>query len=92
MPEPLGPPETWTKLSDLRMSNDDHRIDLGLDAALRRGGVWAEYTAWHFFGEVWFDGTWFHVRIWQHSVPIATLTADSLDLLMDLACECYGRA
>lgn len=74
-------PADWAEIG-LGMSNFDHKIDDGLDQALRAGGVWGRHAAWEFNGRVWFANGRFHEQVWRHRSPVATVTADTLPELM----------
>ena len=77
---------------DIGMSNFDHSIDEGLDAALRKEKNYAHHGAWDFSVYVWFEDGRFHEDIWRYRSHIYTLTADSLVELLELVIERYGDA
>ncbi len=77
---------------DINMSNSDHSIDDGLDAALRKEKDYAQHAAWDFCGYVWFEGGLFHEEVWQYHVHVDTLSADTLEELMNVVNDKYGDA
>jgi hypothetical protein len=74
------------------MSNFDHEVKPGAEDKLKSGLYFGEYTAWEFFGEVWFnlDDKVFECRIRRHRVHIDTIRGDALKKIMTTACERWG--
>jgi hypothetical protein len=74
------------------MSNFDHEIEPGAEDRLKTTDVFGEYSAWNFFGFVWFDKTkkQFLCMIEQYRTHVATLVAESLTEIMDIASARYG--
>lgn len=78
---------------EMGMSNYDHTIDQGFAEALqcRPGKVFGCYAGWNFNGIVWFlDGS-FWVEVWVYKSPQEIIEAESLDELMQIVCDKYGR-
>lgn len=76
---------------DLSMSNFDHSIDSGLEAALRADPTaYAQYAAWNFCGYVCAEGDGFDCEIWVYGAPVKTIHADTLQQIMDTAFGEYG--
>jgi hypothetical protein len=84
-----GLPE-WLEESPLGMSNLDHSIDEGFEAALRTGRFLGRHFARNFNGEVWFSGGQFREDVWVHHAFAGTTSAPSLRELMDAVNEKYG--
>jgi hypothetical protein len=76
--------------SDLSMSNFDHTADMGLDAALRGGKLYAPYAGWNFHGTVWWDGERFACEVWVYGSPREVIRADTLEDIMESASDKYG--
>lgn len=74
------------------MSNFDHEIENAAEEKLKAGGVFGEYTAWNFWAAVWWDGNKFKAMIKQYRSHVNTLENDSLQGIMNEACEYYGDA
>lgn len=90
MPDWPGPTPAWTPLP-LSLSNLDHRIDDGLADALQAAPqVYAAHYAWDHHGLVWWDGGEFHERVAQHRVPVAVVSAPTLQRLMAAVNDLYG--
>ncbi len=79
----------WLEIP-LGMSNFDHTIDDGLDVALRSGEVQAKHAGWNFNGNVWFAGGQFHEEVWQYRVPVAIVSATTLEDLMKTVNDRFG--
>lgn len=67
---------------EFSMSNFDHEIDDGMAEALKAGGVFGRHHAWNFNGMVWFANEKFHEEVWVHNSPVTTVSADTLEELM----------
>ena len=76
---------------DLCMSNCDHSIDDGLDEALRADPtVCAHYAGWNFSGSVWFKDGKFHCEVMCYHQVQETITADTLEDIMQEVSDQYG--
>lgn len=75
---------------ELGMTNFDHTIDVGLEAALRAGGVYGRHAAWNFNGQVWFADGMFHEEVWVYKEPQGTISAPTLEELMAAVNAKYG--
>ena len=73
------------------MSNFDHEVDAEQAARLREGDCIGQYPAWNFFGYVWFEDGEFHCMVKQYRVHVATLSASTLEELMEDASNRYGN-
>ena len=71
------------------MSNFDGKINEGMEEKLKSGKFYGTYPAWNFHGTVWFDGV-FKCGIMQYHHHTATIEGESLQEIMDEACERYG--
>jgi len=73
----------------IAMSNANYSIDDGTEDRLKAGGVCCGYAAWDFFAFVWWDSK-FKAMIKQYKVHVATIEADTLQGIMDIASQLYG--
>lgn len=73
------------------MSNFDHQIILGTEEKLREGGVFGEYTARNFWAAVWSSNPGFSCVIRRYHAHIDTITAGTLEEIMEIASERYGE-
>ena len=87
------PPEGWPVINDV-MSNFDHEIDREVERELKERESVACYPAMNFCGWVWWSRAsqqWLCcvMRYHQH---VATLRSESLEGIMEQACEEWGAA
>ena len=77
---------------NLTMSNLDHTIDDGLEAALKAApsAIYCRHAAWNFNGRVWWDGQMFVEQVWVYGSPRAEIRAATLQELMDEVNSEYG--
>ena len=76
---------------EIGMSNFDHSIDEGLALKLKENPMsYALYTAWNFCGRVWYENNEFRCEIWLHGSPVNIIHADTLESIMEIACNTYG--
>lgn len=79
-------PEDYTRhLPETVMSNLDHEINRRVEAVLRSEPRWADYTAWNFWGAVWWDrdAEQFWCEVWQHHEHIATLGGTLEEIMVE---------
>ena len=74
------------------MSSFDHEIEGGAEERLKKGGCFGGYPGWDFYGEVWWEEDQFYCQIKQYSYHTATLSAATLQGIMEQACERFGYA
>lgn len=76
------------------MSNLDHTVDKNLAEVLRGEKVFAQYSAWNFYGYVWWDreSNKFNCQIMVYGDHKETLSADNLKEIMEEASDKYGDA
>lgn len=72
------------------MSNFDREIDTALAEQLRSGDCVGEYTGWNFFGYVWFEDGEFYCMVKQYQAHAATLSAQTLEELMEDVSARFG--
>lgn len=74
------------------MTNFDHSIDEDLAKKLKRRKWYSQYAAWDFCGYVWWDRKtkdW-NCEVWSYHVHRETVSANSLQEIMDKVSEDYG--
>jgi hypothetical protein len=85
----LDLPEGYKDIGDI-MSNFDHQIEPGAEEQLKTGQNYGSYPGWNFHGTVWWDGKKFNCKIMQYGSHTNTLEGDTLELIMEQACDKYG--
>jgi hypothetical protein len=75
------------------MCNYHHTIDQQLSERLVQEEISMRYTAWNFFGVVWFDrgGKCFKCEIHVYNVIQEVICASTLTSIMRQACDKYGE-
>ena len=86
------PPNHYTAKLDRVASNFDHVIDRDIAEKLKTGPFLSTYSAWNFHGTVWWDCelSKYCCLISQYHDEIETIIADSIQDIMDDACDKYG--
>lgn len=84
------PPENYYRIFEDVMSNFDGEIDQGIAERLKDETAIADYPAWDFHAQVWFEDGIYYCLIKQYREHIATLEASTLKELMEEACSQYG--
>ena len=74
------------------MSNFDGRIEEWAEFRLKNEACFGGYPAWNFWGAVWFEDGQFHCMIKRYCSHIDTISANSLQEIMNIACDRYGSA
>lgn len=73
------------------MSNYDHEINRERAEALKaQPGDIAPYPGWNFFGKVYFESDRYHCAVWVYGSQMATVSADSLEEIMETVCDEWG--
>lgn len=87
----ISPPFTrkWKDIG-IKLSNFDFKIEDGTEDELRAGNVYCGYSAWDFFGDVWFEDGMFHCYVMIYGGHVDTISAGSLHELMELCSDAYG--
>jgi len=83
-------PEDYLPISECVMSNCDHQIDRKIEALLKENHYYAGYSAWNFYGYVWYTGDKFKCVIAQYHNHVATLEANTLEEIMEEASSRWG--
>jgi len=86
-------PEGLVETSRPVMTNFDHTIDRDVASRLMDDKYYAQYSARDFCGYVYYarDEKIWRCEIWQHHSYNHLLEAESLELIMDQACEKFGN-
>ncbi len=90
MSELIKPPSHYEYFSNDLMTNFDHTIDQEVMEAIKGKPFYAGYTSWNFFGSVWYQDDKWYCQINQYGRHIETLIEDTLEEIMEKACERYG--
>ena len=83
-------PEGLVEIGEV-MSNFDGVIEEDAEFRLMNEPSYGAYSAWEFWGAVWFEDGQFHCMIKRYCRHIDTISADSLQEIMDIACDRHGR-
>ena len=77
---------------DYGMSNYDYSIDDGMGDVLMSdpGLVFGRHHGWNFNGRVYFDGEKYHEEVWVRHELMETISAGSLNELMEKVNIKYG--
>jgi hypothetical protein len=88
----LNKPDGWNRdwFGGSLMTNLNGTIDRNKEREIRAGGCCGQHAARDFCGEVWFQGGQYHEEVWRHHVHIDTLSADTLEDLMQLVNDKWG--
>lgn len=85
-------PSNLTELADPIMSNFNHKVNPEIAGKVVSGEYFAPYTAWNFYGEVWFEkesNKWL-CKIKRFGDHIDTIEADSPHEILIIASDRYG--
>lgn len=84
-------PEDFVDCGETVMTNFDGSIDEEVAANIKDKPYYADYTAWNFYGQVWYQDEKWCCAIMTYGSYQETLVADTLQEIMDSACEQYGK-
>lgn len=85
-------PENFEAWPEGVMSNFDHEINESVATAIKGQPFFAQYAGWNFCGEVWWDAAaelWC-CEVWQYHTHVATISADTLEEIMEEVSDRYG--
>lgn len=72
------------------MSNFDHEVEPWAEEKLKSGDFRGDYPAWEFHGTVWWEESNFHCQVMRYGSHIDTVSAPTLQGIMDEASGKYG--
>jgi hypothetical protein len=72
------------------MSNFDHSIDKKIETQLKNKLSYADYPGWDFHGTVWYENDMFHCKVMQYRCHVDTISAETLDEIMEEVSDKYG--
>jgi hypothetical protein len=79
------------ELSEMVMSNFDHEVNRDVEFTLRTNeSTYAGYPAWNFYGSVWYEDSMFHCEIMVYGSYRETISAETLEEIMEIASNKYG--
>ena len=88
----LRKPDRHQDLGRVVMTNFDHSIDQDVVKELQRGPYFAQYSGWNFCGYVWRSAkkkVW-NCEVWRYNSHIDTVSAKTLEDVMETVCATYG--
>ena len=88
--ELLKKPEDFKMYPDTLMSNFEHTIDKEIEQKIKVQKLYAQYTGWDFYGYVWYDNNKWNCEVWQYGSHDDTVTADTLEEIMEEVSMGYG--
>lgn len=71
-------------------SNLDHEIDNHVAEKLKKGKYYAQYPAWNFWAEIWFENEIYYCMIKVYSVHVASIWHVSIKGIMEMASDQFG--
>lgn len=82
-------PNNYTNIGTV-MSNFDHIIDKDVEEKLKTGDYYADYAGYNFFGEVWWEQNKWNCDILVYGSLMKTVTASTLEDIMEIVSTEYG--
>ena len=71
-------------------SNFDHEMPQGANEALRSGEFYIEHSAYGHWGTIWFQNGKFHEMVNRYTVHVATISADSIEEVIEDVNDRFG--
>jgi hypothetical protein len=72
------------------ITNLDGSIDRETEKKIKGKKLYASYPAWNFYGGVWWEANQWHCAVKQYHHFMGTLSADTLEELMEEVSDKYG--
>lgn len=85
-------PEGWEEHDENLMSNFDGIVNENVEKDLINNDLYAGYTAWEFYGSVWYDKEeklWY-CKVMRYHSHVDTISADSPSELRKEVSDIYG--
>jgi len=90
---PLGECSFNPEIAELEFcSNFDGVINQEVVEALRAEKHYADYPAWGWHGDVWYEDGEFHCRVMRYHSHVDTMSAVSPEALKEDLCEKWGSS
>jgi hypothetical protein len=83
-------PDDYEWPNETVMSNCDHSINRDIAERMKEEKIICQYAGWNFCGWCWWTGEQYACNVWVYHQHKATILADTLDEIMDQACEEFG--
>ena len=83
----------WSRLEKCEsgcISNFDFTADEGVEDELRTGKCWSEYTAYDFYGYVWFKDNRFKCNVWRYGMSREVIEGETILEMMHAVSRNYG--
>lgn len=74
------------------MSNYDYLIIEETAEAIKGKELYSHYAGWNFNGQVWWENDLWHCEVWCYGSYQQTVSAETLNKIMNNACSIYGDA
>ena len=86
-------PESFKELEGEEiMSNCDGLINRDTEKGIKDKPLFSSYPGWNFCGKVWWqDNRWF-CEVWQYKAWTETISADTLEDIMEKVSDEYGHS
>ena len=81
----------YEELTDEFCSNFDGIINYDVVEMLKTSNICAEFTAWDWFGRVYYYDGLFFCEVWRYGDKIGLVQASTPEELVELCQENYGR-
>ena len=89
--KPLTLPSGLEEFND-EYSNFDHVMPDGAEEVLRTGKVSMTHPGWDHYGTIWYADGQFHEAVMRYRAHVATISADTLQGVINGVNEKYGHA
>lgn len=77
--------------SDEVYSNFDHQLNKPVvEYLMTHPDVCAPHHAYYFMGYVWFEDDKWHEEVWSYKTPVQVFHANTVEEVIELACENWG--
>lgn len=86
-------PGNYKEYSEAVMSNFDHEINESIAKKLKKENIYSQYAGWNFCGYVWWNRKikkWC-CEVWQYRSHVETITANTLNEIMEDVSNKYGN-
>lgn len=83
-------PEDFDDFGDAVMSNFDHEINNEIAEKIKGKKYFSQYAGWNFCGYCWWQAGKWHCEIHVYRCYQKTISATTLQEIMDEVCDEYG--
>jgi hypothetical protein len=82
-------PKNYKRIETV-MTNFDHTIDRKIEKKLKKQKSFSGYAGYNFYGYVWWDKNKWSCEVWRYNSHVETVSADSLEEIMQQVSNEYG--